>query len=420
MASLRKSSRIAIVGGGVGGFTLANLLQQSGFENVKVFERSSCLKTRGGHISIMPAQLGGALPVLERLGLDKEVLALVGTTNSFKSIVNGHIVTEEPNINLGPRIMREALQEVLLQKLQPETVVFGKQLSKCQEEEDHVKLHFQGGEVEDFELVVAADGINSTIAEGLFPGCGKQFSGFVTYCCLAKGEYLPDGFYDHHIHGGGKGFTVRAVKGYGSDGRWDGVYFTVRSSTPVPNSWEAEGTKAEIQPLLAAFDDYAGGCPEWLKQLVADSERVMKWGIYEHAQKPTWISPGSKIVLTGDAAHAMAPYLGLGAQSAMIDADVLVKELLKETSLAESLLAYEGQRKHACEAIIANANFEGLGITSYGVAASYRTATKVVVNQTVNRLQNSSSWLPKQGAAVCRAAWQFGHYTSERLNAVWV
>merc|ERR1712232_572998 len=132
------------------------------------------------------------------------------------------------------------------------------------------------------------------------------------------------------------------------------------------------------------MEERGGGCPEWITSLVDQSERVMRWGVYEHGLKPSWASPGGKIVLLGDSAHAMAPYLGMGAQSAMLDAHVLAQELGRNGALADAVHAYQTQRKSLCEEVTRRAKFEGLGITSFGAAAAYRNCTKHLV-MSVNR-----------------------------------
>merc|ERR1711988_1898746 len=132
----------------------------------------------------------------------------------------------------------------------------------------------------------------------------------------------------------------------------------------------------EFEELFDVMQKYAGGVPDSIRNIVANSDRVMRWGIYEHEPKPTWISPGGKVVLLGDAAHAMAPFLGQGAQCAMLDAHVLAKEILQDQPVAEAFRAYEAHRKPICERIVSQANLRGMSITSAGVAASYYKATE--------------------------------------------
>jgi len=413
-----KSSRVAIVGGGVGGLTLANALQQQGFENVTVFEQWATVKARGGHISCRPADQGGALGVLDRLGLRKEVEAVAQRTHwTILQMFNARQNVRVENYFLGPRIMREALQQILLGGVKPETLRFGMCLRDICEHSDGVELRFDGGDAERFDLVVAADGINSVVAPRLFPHeSSKAFSGFVCYVCVAQGEFVPDGtFFEQHVDCGDHGFCIRSTSGFGFDGRWDLAAFVVRSDTPVPNSWDSEGTKGHVRPFLAAME--ARGCrPQWLADLVESSQRVWRWGIYEHAPKRTWISPSGRAVLLGDAAHAMAPFMGLGAQAAMLDAEALAEELARGQPLAESLRAYEGRRKGPCEEIVSRANYEGRAITSFGVAARYLQSARVLMHRVQVGLVQSPRPLLRGVGGLLHRALVLGHLGLEQLS----
>jgi len=417
MQQLSKDSRIAIVGGGIGGLTLAKALQQQGWTSVTVIEQWQELKSRGGAISVMPGPLGGCEPVLEALGLYDKVAAVGRPTSSIESSYNGQVVNKM-QYPLGTRVMREALQRILFESLAPGTARLGTSLRDFHEHDNYVELEFDKGAVEKFDVVVAADGITSKMAEKLFPTTGKQFAGTVVYSCLARGEFLPCDFYEHHVNCGHYGFTIRAFAGSGFDGRWDSINFVVRSDTPVSSNWDAEGTKDNIKPLLDAMRRYSGACPDWISQLVDESERVMRWGIYETGPKPSWTSSTGRIVLLGDAAHAMAPFWGMGAQAAMLDAHVLASELVHHQRLADALLAYQTQRQESCEAIMSKAKFEGLALTSFGAAAAYRNATRQFVNGVHRRFIHSSRVYQRRVGMLLLRAHEFGHYAFEMLSAL--
>lgn len=411
-----KESRIAIIGGGIGGLTLANELQAKGFGRVTVFEAWTELKTRGGSITITPENVGGAQGVLDALGLDGRVEAVGTPVSSVSAFHNGRMVLQR-DIFRGMRIMREALQRVLFDNLKPGTVRLGMPLRGFTEREDDVELRFDGDAAEAFDLVVAADGINSMIGATLFPESGKQFAGTLIYQVLAHGAFVPEGmFYQHQIDTGDYGFAVRAFPGSGFDGRWDMVGFVVRSATPASSDWGAEGTKQHIRPLLDAMDEHGGGCPGWMRELVEKAERVNRWGIFEHGIKPSWISAGGKTVLLGDAAHAMAPFLGLGAQTAMLDAQVLAARLAEEGSLADALAAYEAQRKRLSESIMSSAKQEGQGITSCGLAAAYRRRTMNFVVTVQMALVASSHWYLRLAGAGLLRLHVLGFLASEKLG----
>jgi len=420
IAALDRTARIAIVGGGIGGLTFARALQLQGFERVEVLEQWAEVKVRGGHIGCRPAEQGGALGVLETLGLLRQVEAVAPSARgTLQRMCNGREIAVVEDYHLGPRIMRETLQHILLESVAPGTVRFGAGLRDIRERADHVELSLEDGAAGRYDLVVAADGINSVVAQKLWPDeSSKDFAGFVTYVCMAEGAFVPaNTWYDNFVDCGDHGFCVRCLSGFGASGRRDMAGFVVRSDTPVSNSWDAEGTKEQVHAFLDAME--ARGCrPEWLSDLVEKSERVWRWGIFEHAPKRSWISPGGRTVLLGDAAHAMAPFLGLGAQAAMLDAEALAEELARGRPLADALREYEARRKGPCEQVQANAKFEGRLITSCGATAAYwRAALPWLLRVQVGLLESPRPYLQRVGS-VLRHALVLGHGAVERVGAL--
>jgi 2-polyprenyl-6-methoxyphenol hydroxylase-like FAD-dependent oxidoreductase len=62
-----------------------------------------------------------------------------------------------------------------------------------------------------------------------------------------------------------------------------------------------------------------------------------------HVECDRWVD--GRLVLLGDAAHAMAPNVGQGANSALVDAAVMLDELRQAPTVAEGLAAYERRRR---------------------------------------------------------------------------
>merc|ERR1711972_1192499 len=130
------------------------------------------------------------------------------------------------------------------------------------------------------------------------------------------------------------------------------------------------------------------------------------------------MGPGGRTVLLGDAAHAMAPFMGLGAQSAMLDARALAAELVREQPLAQALLAYQAQRKGPCEQIVSRANMEGTKITSFGVSAAYRQVAVPLAHQVNLHFMGSQRlYVRKVGAALAQLL-ALGHIAAEKLSTV--
>ena len=210
-----------------------------------------------------------------------------------------------------------------------------------------------------------ADDSNSMVSKILFPTePGLEFTGFVVYYCIAKGDFL--GKLPRHtecmVSHGNVGFRVVTVAGGGTDGRCDSLQVTTRGPE-CSSEWDAEGTKDDMKTYLRQ----ASGClPPGTWEILEHADVVQKWGMYQSQNKHSWISAQSRTTLLGDAAHAMCPFTGQGASSAIQDGHVL-GELLSKVSLQGALRQYEAKRKRTCEKMIQQAKFRGQLITAHGL-----------------------------------------------------
>lgn len=380
-----ESLHVAIVGAGVGGLALARALQCKGIGKVTIFERSPELRARGGHIAIMPAALNGPLSFLEDIGVADPIWECCVKNSAVRHMSNGKLLVEIPfpDEYKIARITRESLVEILAESLHPGTLRFGSVVTGFSEKPDSVQVMFKDGPAEEFDILVGADGINSAISAALFPDESKpSYAGFVTYVALAPGITIPDPncyqeFFGTTRHG--IGARVTGIAGGGRNSSWDLISVTVREADVVTNEWDNEATAKETRQIL---EDMGDSVPSWTLDVVDRAERIWKWGMFEHAQKRAWVSESGRVAILGDAAHAMVPYLGMGANSALMDAMVLSKELTKamesscsSESIRAALIAYETERKETCEALVKDSRHKGTAMTATGLAASVRDAT---------------------------------------------
>jgi salicylate hydroxylase len=100
-------------------------------------------------------------------------------------------------------------------------------------------------------------------------------------------------------------------------------------------SWSEEGSVSDMQ------DIFTGYVPQ-ISEFLARADKVFKWAIYHRPPLPTWSS--DKIVLLGDAAHPMVPFLAQGAAMAIEDAYVLAELLSQPIALSQALKCYESSR----------------------------------------------------------------------------
>ena len=108
-------------------------------------------------------------------------------------------------------------------------------------------------------------------------------------------------------------------------------------------------------------------------------ERFFEIGVFFHEPLDTWSSPSGKVVLVGDAAHAMPPFLGQGANQAMQDAYVLAKclstfgpDIKDPNTRNEALQSYSNTRRPPTEAIMNASRFVGALETGKGPVSLFR------------------------------------------------
>jgi len=238
-------------------------------------------------------------------------------------------------------IMRDALQRILADSLPVGTVRLGQRLESLREDDAGVELLFEGGAAERFDLVVGADGLSSRVrehvaashaAEGGGGATPPEYSGIrVQFGVVPAGGARPAGSEGEFHQWFGEG--VYALTGSYGTGAADGatsdmvaVVFADRaagSAAPPENSnWEASDVREDCVGRLRR-----AGIPAEVVSVAEQCERCFELGVYEHDATAPWVSRGGRAVLLGDAAHAMAPFLGQGANQAIQDGYCLADRL---------------------------------------------------------------------------------------------
>ncbi|MBB6369637.1 FAD-dependent oxidoreductase [Chryseobacterium shigense] len=358
---LIENKSIAIVGGGPGGLTLARLLQLKN-TNVKVYERDLNKNARvqgspldmhegSGLDAIRDAQLMDEFKKNYRPGADKmlivneqaEIMFTDHETKPDEDFGNEHF---RPEIDRGP------LRNMLLDSLQPETVVWDSHFISMDAQGEGWVLHFKNGFSAHADIVIAADGANSKIRPYL-TDLKPTYSGILmlegnVYHAEKAAPKIKDLIKNGKIMAFGNNKNLLM----GQKGSGDlGFYASFRAN----ENWAAESN--------LDFSDQKQ-MTEWFKQEYPEWNAV--WHeLFENAALPfiprpiyampldqTWETKPN-LTLLGDAAHVMPPFAGEGANMAMLDALELSKCLTSEsfTSLQEAIAHYENHmRKRAAEA----------------------------------------------------------------------
>ena len=325
---LIKDKKIAIIGGGPGGLTLARLLQLKGADTT-VYERdvNSTVRVQGGALdlhdesglaALQKAGLLDAFKANYRPGADK--IRIVDDQANIVYDQHQEIQKEDfGNKYFRPEIDRGPLRDILLNSLNPGTVVWDRHIVSLEPNGNGWKIIFQNGDMVITDIVIGADGANSKL-RNYITAIGPIWSG-ITMVEGSIRDAEKTAPVIHHLLKGGKIFAFGNNKTLIVSSKGDGS-FGFATGCKTDEFW--------VRDSGIDFKDHKQVL-EWFKK------EFSEWGaiwfeLFENENtifipRPQYCMPLSQrweakdnITLIGDAAHWMPPYAGEGVNMAMLDA----------------------------------------------------------------------------------------------------
>ena len=347
---------ILIIGGGIGGLTLALTLHRAGIA-CTVFEAASEIRQAGVGVNILPhasAELAalGLRPALEAAG--------VQTRDAWFFNRFGQLIHKEPlGLAAGyahPQfsIHRGDLQGILLraatERLGSGSIVTGKRLTHLTQDDAGATAHFADGSSATGAAAIGCDGIHSTLRRQFFPKEGpprysgvNMWRGVTAWAPFLSGAPMVRAGWLTH----GK-MVIYPIRDAIDDQGRQLVNWVAEIETPqhLERDWNARG---RLQDFLPAFADWRF---DWLDvpALIQGAETVLEFPMVDQDPLPRW-SHG-RATLLGDAAHPMVPRGSNGAGQSILDAVALARCLAGGGPVETALHRYEGERLEATSAIV--------------------------------------------------------------------
>lgn len=332
---MTNSLRIAIVGAGPGGLTLARILYRHGLA-VTVFEREGgpLERPQGGTLDL---HVESGQLALQRAGLEHAFKRIARYEDQGSRLMDHHanLLFEDPNPDAGdrPEVDRTALRQALLDSLPHGCVKWGVRIDEVRPVGDRCWALHQGPVTHGpFDLVVGADGAWSKVRP-LLSSYQPQYSG------LTFIEFGIDDVDRQHPHlarlvGRGKLEVAGEAKALIVQ-RNAHAHLRGYAIFRVPTDWAVDHLNL---PALKA--QFSGWHPDVLALFDAANETVVARPIHALPVGHRW-SHRQGLTLIGDAAHLMSPFGGEGVNAAMLDAAELAQHLLETPDCTAAVQAYE-------------------------------------------------------------------------------
>jgi FAD-dependent urate hydroxylase len=342
---MTRNERILIVGGGIAGLTAAVALRARGFDP-ELIERAPAWRTVGLGITLQP----NAMRLLRALRVAASIESAGAGLRRFRYLTReGHTLAEidldqlwgarDPAISLE----RGALHDVLVHALAGARSRLGVAVTSLRSGHAGVSVQFSDGGHADYELVVGADGIGSTVRALAFGDFVPRYCGQTALRAIAPIQSSGDEAVQFWLGDGcffGT-FPVGAGRTYGA-----GYISEPRDNIPV------EGRLARLRERYGSF-----GRPVRSFFAALERDEQVHCAAVESLELPEWRN--GRVLLIGDAAHASSPMMGQGGCMAIEDAVVLAELLEVSPTVEAALDAYTPRRRPRVDWVQAQSGAQG-------------------------------------------------------------
>ncbi len=345
--------KIAVIGGGIGGLSLALALEKLGLA-CDVYETVPEVKELGVGITLLPH----AMRELAALGVQGELEA-AGIENVESVFFNrwGQFIYTEPRgrhagyplpeIGIHRGKLHRILYEAAVRRLGQDRVHVDHRCVRVDQGEAGATVHFvrasDGAALASVaaDVVIACDGVNSTVRKQFYPEEKVAFAGINTWRGVTVRKPILTG--KSYIRIGsietGKMVIYPIVDNIDGQGsqliNW---VAEIQRPDAAMNDWNRSGDLNDFKDI---FKDWRF---DWLDvpALIAGATQILEYPMVDRDPVAQWTF--GRVTLLGDAAHPMYPRGSNGSAQAIIDARTLAGQLAAAQDPRDALLAYEKLR----------------------------------------------------------------------------
>lgn len=316
--------RVLIVGAGISGLSMALALEKIGIMPT-IIEKSPCLRADGAGIALPR----NAVELLTHLGLKNHLLKMARTVRSITySLPNGSILSKAnlsdyfsdnyPFVGIQRKDLIELMGKHLVSDIQFNTLAAN--INYIDEKETRVT--FSNGNSQSFDLIIAADGVNSSIRKLVSPDITTEDLGLTIIRFLASYQQIDPVYY----FGKQSAFMIYPV-----NKKQAYCYGHIAHSLIKHEDF--------LNNIQVYFNEYT----DQIKELIEVNKQDIILGKLLSVSDPVLFN--KKILFVGDASHACSPMLQQGAASALEDAVTFSTFLERTSNIDYTLKHYEQFRK---------------------------------------------------------------------------
>jgi len=329
-----------IVGGGIGGLSLARELSNRGLA-VTVLERTARLAPIGAGIIMNPNAMG----VLERNGLAADLRSNAwpymqrdtrDARGNLLAVRDYRPLYDSGRLARGALVHRAHLHDVLHRALPAGLVRFGTAATRVEILPDRVRVQTDQGETLEADVLVGADGIRSQVRRQLFGDVQPRYMGYRSHRLVVEAHPEVVSFTELLGRGQRIGLVpISPTRLY--------VWTTFNSPKDRPPVLQ------DADHFRALFRQFTDPQVREIFSRVQSVDGIISTDV-EELRLDRYVQ--GRAALLGDAVHAMTPNIGQGAGMAMEDAAVLAEELAASTNVEVSLNNYAMRRRPRVEMVM--------------------------------------------------------------------